>query len=144
MNNTTDSQTIELFGKNILINKLLASGIEVAQPVRDRGVDLIAYVERRSNSQQFVANPLQIKVFRGSGFSIDRKYSKISNLYMIYIWNVLNQCDVSFYAMSYEQAVELANSMGYTKTRSWCDHGRYVQTVSSKRLTTQMENYLVC
>ena len=38
-----DSQLTEVFGKNLLISHLVSAGFEVAQPVRDRGVDLVVY-----------------------------------------------------------------------------------------------------
>ena len=37
-----DSQVTEYLGRNLLIDQLLRAGVEVAIPVRDRGVDLIA------------------------------------------------------------------------------------------------------
>ena len=38
-----DSQAVELLGRNRLVSDLLQAGLEVALPVRDRGIDLIAY-----------------------------------------------------------------------------------------------------
>ena len=43
MRGTVDSQLIEIIGRNRLINELLRGGLEVATPLRDRGIDLIAY-----------------------------------------------------------------------------------------------------
>lgn len=40
-----DSQLTELSGRHFLIAQLVAGGLEVAVPVRDRGVDLIAYLD---------------------------------------------------------------------------------------------------
>lgn len=42
-----DSQAVEILGKNKLINELLKAGLEVASPIRDRGIDLIAYYRYR-------------------------------------------------------------------------------------------------
>ncbi len=42
-----DPQVVELLGRNKLISDLLRAGLEVALPMRDRGIDLIAYVDLR-------------------------------------------------------------------------------------------------
>ncbi len=42
-----DSQLTEVFGRNLLISHLVTAGFEVAQPVRDKGIDLIAYRDGR-------------------------------------------------------------------------------------------------
>lgn len=36
---------MELIGRILLVGELLRDGLEVALPERDRGIDLIAYVE---------------------------------------------------------------------------------------------------
>ena len=41
--NQMDTQMIEIMGRNRLIDELLRAGLEVALPLRDRGIDLIAY-----------------------------------------------------------------------------------------------------
>jgi hypothetical protein len=38
-----DTQVIELMGRHRLMNESLRDGMEIASPVRDRGVDVIAY-----------------------------------------------------------------------------------------------------
>ena len=40
-----DTQTTELVGRNFLVSELLRAGLEVARPERDRGIDLVAYVD---------------------------------------------------------------------------------------------------
>lgn len=42
---TVDTQLVELAGRNWLASELLRAGLEVARPERDRGIDLIAYVD---------------------------------------------------------------------------------------------------
>ena len=36
-----DPQFVEILGRHYLITELMRAGIEVAEPVRDRGVDLV-------------------------------------------------------------------------------------------------------
>ena len=56
-----DSQTLELVGQHRLASELLLAGLEVAFPARDRGVDLIAYVDVDLEAGRFVAKPIQLK-----------------------------------------------------------------------------------
>jgi len=53
-----DSQLTELIGRHFLIARLAAGGLEVAIPVRDRGVDLIAYLDLGTETKQFVSCPI--------------------------------------------------------------------------------------
>ncbi len=55
-----DGQTIEIIGRNWLISELYRSGIEVARPERDHGVDLIAFIDL-DQSGRFVGRPIQLK-----------------------------------------------------------------------------------
>ena len=72
-----DNQVIELLGRNRLIDQLLRAGLEVAQPLRDCGVDLIVYSGPRV---PFMARPIQMKAASGMSFSLDRKYAKFPDL----------------------------------------------------------------
>ena len=40
---TADPQVVEVLGRNLLVGVLLTEGVEVALPVRDKGIDLVAY-----------------------------------------------------------------------------------------------------
>ena len=75
-----DTQTIELIGRHRLMSELMHAGLEVALPMRDRGIDLIAYVDLSSKVRSFLATPIQMKAASTRSFSIDKKYEKISNV----------------------------------------------------------------
>src|SRR5277367_477861 len=77
---TQDTQLTELAGRHLLIAQLTAGGIEVAVPVRDRGIDLIAYLDKGESGSDFIACPIQLKVSSKEGFTLNRKYQKIVNL----------------------------------------------------------------
>jgi len=140
--NKIDTQIVEALGKNLLVNKLLISNIEVAYPIRDRGVDLIAYNERGTHSQSFIATPLQLKIYTKTGFSIDKKYSQIKNLVLVYVWNTLSEVNAKFFALTYKEAVELATKMEWTKNASWTkDNGRWSTSKSSERLRNLIAKY---
>jgi len=53
-----DSQTIEILGRNRLVDELLVAGLEVATLLRDRGIDLIAYVDLAADASKFAAVPI--------------------------------------------------------------------------------------
>ncbi len=114
-----DSQITELAGKHLLISQLTAGGLEVAVPVRDRGVDLVAYLDRGNPPDDFVACPIQVKSSTGEGFSLDRKYEKVPNLILAYVWHVGRPAAFSVYALSYAEALEVLRRKGHTKASCW-------------------------
>ncbi len=59
-----DTQTIEIVGRQRLSGELLAAGLEVAMPLRDRGIDLIAYADLDRQVKRFTAKPIQMKSTR--------------------------------------------------------------------------------
>jgi hypothetical protein len=83
-----DSQLTELSGRHFLIAQLVAAGLEVAMPIRDRGIDLLAYLDLSANTKEFVSCPTQMKASREARFSLDRKYQKIANLLLAYVWHL--------------------------------------------------------
>jgi hypothetical protein len=153
-----DTQTLELVGRHRLIEDLMGSGLEVAMPVRDCGVDLIAYagavVGGVESGQRFFAHPLQLKAARGEAFTIARKYAKFDALVLVYAWNVAERGSADdtdtqrgggpvFLAMTYREAVAVACDMGYTQTQSWVKDGLYSVTSVPERLRTRLEPMVV-
>ncbi len=128
-----DTQTIEILGRNRLVNELLLSGLEVAIPMRDRGIDLIAYVDLAAKTTKFTAVPIQMKVASTRAFSIDKKYGKISNLLIVYIWGLRSPEHAQIFALTYSEAVDIAESMKWTATASW-KKGYYSTSAPSKKL----------
>jgi hypothetical protein len=113
-----DSQVIELLGHNRLTDEILRSGLEVAHPTRDRGIDLIAYADLETNVAAFVARPIQMKAASTQSFAIDRKYAKFPNLLIAFVWNLVGPPDqIVTFALSYQEALSVADKMGYTGSR---------------------------
>lgn len=129
-----DTQTTELLGRNRLMDELLLAGLEVALPARDRGVDLIAYVDLESKISKFVATPIQMKAASTRSFAIDRKYSKISNLVIVYVWGLQAPQHAETYALTYREALAIAKTMGWTITDSWTINGKYSTSRPSLKL----------
>jgi hypothetical protein len=83
-----DSQVVELLGRNHLVGELLRAGLEVSLPLRDRGIDLIAYADLDERVKSFVARPIQMKASSSSSFSIDAKYAKFPELILAHVWHL--------------------------------------------------------
>jgi len=118
-----DSQLTELIGRHFLIAQLVAGGLEVAVPVRDRGVDLIACLDLSKETQQFVSCPIQMKASQEARFSLDRKYERIANLLLAFVWHVEDPSKACVYALNYEEAFRLIDKRGHTKRDSWTVKG---------------------
>jgi hypothetical protein len=145
-----DTQLIELKGRHRLVEELLRADLEVALPVRDRGVDLIAYAELSTNAQRFSARPIQMKATSGTFFMIDRKYEKFPDLLIAFVWHVLDPARMATYVLTYKESVRVANAMGYTRTDSWLGRtktalrqkrGAYSTTRPGRKLKQLLEPY---
>lgn len=113
-----DTQIIELSGRHFLTGELLRSGIEVALPIRDRGIDLIAYIDIDKRVDTFISCPIQMKAASATSFSIDRKYEKVRNLLIVYVWHLADLSETRIYALTFSEAHAIAESLGYTKSPS--------------------------
>ncbi len=134
-----DSQVVELLGRNRLIDELLRSGLEVALPIRDRGIDLIAYADLESKVPSFIAKPIQMKAASQRSFSLDRKYAKFPDLILAYVWNLERAASTVTFALTYREAFEVAMTMGWTTTNSWTSKGYYVNNNPGSRLLTLLK-----
>lgn len=137
---STDSGVVEIIGRHRLIQELLSAGLEVAIPQRDRGIDLIAYVDRDSRVSSFVAVPIQLKAATGRSFSIATKYSKFPNLLHAFVWGLGDKVGPVTYALTQAEAVAVGETMGWTKTKSW-RRGFYTSQQPGKRLLSLLEPY---
>jgi hypothetical protein len=140
---------VELAGRSWLTGQLVRSGLEVARPERDRGIDLIVYRDRADEGdQRFTAYPIQMKAAMSEVFSLDPKYEYIPRLIMVYVWHLWKSSKTICYAMTYPEALQIAEEMGYTKTASWMTgaktHKRgYSTTKPSKRLKLLLRSHLM-
>lgn len=83
-----DSQQVELLGRNRLIDELLRDNLEIALPIRDRGIDLIAYADSGEDVTVYSARPIQMKASWTRGFGLYRKYEKFPDLLIAYVWHL--------------------------------------------------------
>jgi hypothetical protein len=132
-----DSQLIEIAGKHLLISRLVAAGFEVAEPLRDNGIDLIVY---RGDSE-FTAWPIQMKASTQESFSLDRKYKKIPNILIAYVWNVNAAERGDVYLLTFNDAVKVMEIKGYDETNSWKEKGYYFVRNAGIELKGLMKQY---
>jgi hypothetical protein len=127
-----DTQTVEIIGRNYLVSMLVSDGLEVARPERDRGIDLIAYLDL-DETGRFVACPIQMKAPATASFSLSGKYERIAQLLLAYVWYANDPDRACAYALRYNEAKGVADEMGWTRTESW-RRGAYSTTRPSHRL----------
>jgi hypothetical protein len=132
-----DTQQVEALGRSRLKAALIEAGLEVATPERDNGIDLIAY-RWHPESGEFTSRPIQMKTAREFIFGVDRKYERIPHLVMAYVMNV--RTEHAIYALTYAEAEQVAQSLGWTETASW-EAGGYTRTYGSKKLVEALAPY---
>ena len=135
-----DSQLTEVFGKNLLISHLVSAGFEVAQPVRDRGVDLVVYKDGE-DAKDYVPCLIQLKASSHESFSLDKKYERFPHLLIAYVWNVQTPALSSVYALTFNDALQVMEKKGYAKTDSWKNSGYYFVRDAGAKLKEILEPY---
>lgn len=133
----SDSQLVEIAGKHLLISRLVAAGYEVAEPLRDRGIDLIVYRDKNG----FSALPVQMKASTQESFSLDRKYEKFSDMLIAYVWNVNAGEKGEVYLLTFDQALKVMDAKGYSKTDSWLKNGYYFVRNAGRELKELLKPY---
>ena len=135
-----DTQAIAILGRNWLVSELIRAGLEVAFPIRDKGIDLIVYGDRASSAQEFFAIPVQMKSAIKKRFSIDKNCEKIPHLLIAYLWGIEDEKYETF-VLTYPEALKIAMDMGFTKTDSWTQNGQYASATPSKRLERMIRKF---
>jgi hypothetical protein len=136
-----DTQQIGIIGKHILIASLIAGEIEVAEPLRDHGIDLIAFRDR-ANGLGFLACPIQLKTATEAVFGLEKKYKNFRGLRIVYIWSSKRPEQAQIFALTYQEALDVLVKMKYARTNSW-KRGKYTTTKPSKKLKKMLEQFRV-
>lgn len=135
-----DTQQVEIIGRNLLVSCCIADGVEVSLPMRDRGIDVIVFDDMCENGR-FKALPVQLKSSSDRSFSVHKKYDKFPNLLMAYVWLAADPTDATLFIMTYLEAREIADKLGWTNTDSWITGGGYSTQSPSKRVMDELERY---
>jgi hypothetical protein len=114
-----DGQLIELAGRNWLVSQLIQAGIEVARPERDRGIDLIAYID----PPRFVAVPIQMKAFSEASFSVYRK--RYRGMLFVCVWHVKDSSQTVAFAMTWSEAQTIFRKMKWKADGVWRTKGSW-------------------
>lgn len=145
-----DTQITELIGRNWLVNELLRAGLEVATPARDRGIDLIAYLDLETRPEddkaspaRFAARPTQMKAITGERFSIDARYARFPDLLVVHIWHVADPAHTVAYGLTYPEKHALAEAKGWIATQTWKRHGLYSMAAPSQDLIASLQPYVM-
>ena len=75
-----------------------------------------------------------------SCFAVDQKYRKFPNLLIAYVWHLGDPTQAATYALTLDEAIQVATMMEYTKTKSW-QTGVYRTTRPSRSLVEILERY---
>lgn len=134
-----DTQIIEIRGRHRLVDEILQPGLEVALPIRDRGIDLIVYADLSEHVQIFVARPIQMKASSERSFGLYRKYARFPDLIIAYLWHLAASSRAVTYALTYSEALHIAEAIGWTATSSWIDGGGYSTQAPSANLIELLE-----
>lgn len=134
-----DSQMIELAGRHRLIEELTRAGLEVAVPLRQRGIDLIVYSDPVERGVPFVPCPIQLRATAGRTFSVDQAFASVPNMIFAFLWGTSADKILS-YGLTYREAEVVAESMGYTLTQSW-QKGLYALQQPSRNLLECLEKH---
>lgn len=137
-----DSQIVELLGRNRLIGELLQAGLEVALPQRDRGIDLIAYMDlgwEEEHLSRFVACPIQMKAARGASFGAWQRYARFPNLVLVFIGYIEDPARTVTHALTHTESVRIVEAMGWAQTKSWIESHGYGTTKPGRELRALLE-----
>ena len=136
-----DKQRIELLGRHRRADELLQDGLEVASPLRDRGVDLIAYADIDKQVGRFGARPIQMKAASQRSFAIWKKNLKIHDLIFAFVWHLDGEAATETYALTSAEAIAVGEAMGWTTTASWLKDGAYTTTRPGKKIRELLQQY---
>ena len=86
---------------------------------------VVAYIDESGNSRQSNV-PLKIHASEKRVFNLHRDYGGVDNLLIVYVWGV-NSAVVAdaILALTYEEAMNVANAKPYPQSNSWSKGGSY-------------------
>lgn len=115
-----DSQQKELIARAAFEAELIRRGFEVARANRDKGIDLIVFLDEPS--KPFSARPIQLKASSGTRFGLQQQYAVTDGLILAYAWNILTA--PRFFLLGYADAERLLPENA-KKTRAWLEGRAY-------------------
>ena len=127
---------IEVHGVQRVIEALEAAGYQT---------ELFQRTVLRVHSEAFSvgSDPFLIRVISATteGFNISKKYQDIRDGLLAFVWYVNIPTQATIYAMTYEEALDIANKKGWTRTNSWQVGGAYSTTKPDRTLRNYLKPY---
>jgi hypothetical protein len=112
-------------GEMLVAAELMRRGVEVAQPLSDVGVDLLAYRLEPGATVPARIIPIQVKSASGISFSFDKFWlEKSPNL--VLAWRL--ETSPELYVFDSVVRIEEALGATFSASKSWTDDGRYTVT----------------
>jgi hypothetical protein len=81
-------EMLKLAARARVIDELMAEGVNVALPVGTCDIDMLAFVESRTDPCGLVSVPIQIIVLRGEGLSRNLEAARASGVLVALVWEV--------------------------------------------------------
>jgi hypothetical protein len=88
----------------------VAAGFEVAQPVRDRGVDLVVYKDGE-DAKDYVPCLIQLKASSHESFSLDKKYERFP-IFLLRMYGMFKLPQSNVYALTFKDALQVMEKEG--------------------------------
>jgi hypothetical protein len=107
-----DAQTIALLGRDRVIEQLHRAGLEVALPRRDRGIDVIAYVDKGAS---FQALPIQVKSSAGFRWTVNQKYGPFAEIVIAHALYLADEKEAEVFALPHTENIAIAERLGLTQ-----------------------------
>jgi hypothetical protein len=108
-----DAQTIALLGRDLVIDQLHRSGLEVALPRRDHGIDVIAYVDKQ---RAFQALPIQVKASAGFRWVVNQKYGPFAEIVIAFALYLADEDKATVYVLPHTENLAIAERLGLTQS----------------------------
>ncbi len=87
-------------------------------------------------------HPILVMAASRVSFSVRRKHERIADLILAYLWHLRDGNPAITYALTYKEALGVAEQMGWTRTSSWRQGGYYANNEPGERLRERLAPYL--
>jgi hypothetical protein len=82
-----------------------------------------------------------LKVASARSFGIWRKYERIHDLIVAFVWHVDGSSPSETFALTFSESLTVADTLGWTKTDSWVKDGGYGTTRPGAKVQQMLEPF---
>lgn len=127
-------------GKRIFVSQVEAAGLKIAEPLRDENVDYLIYWIGQEN-QNMLSCAVKVKASTHKYFSLSKTDLRSPHSLLAYVWQADSPENSRIYALSYQEALQILENKGFTKTDAWTVLGGYSRTHVGPELEEMLESY---